>query len=50
MKAGEFTEIAAPIPAPGDKTSFIHLHIPAPAELDWIEPEQPGAKARCWDF
>jgi arylsulfatase A-like enzyme len=50
MKAGAFDEIAAPIPAPGDKTGIIRLYLPAPAELDWIELEQPGAKLRRWEF
>lgn len=50
MKAGAFTEIAAPIPAPGDQTGIIRLYLPAPAELDWIELEQPGAKPRRWEF
>lgn len=47
---GEFTEVTVPIPAPGDKTGIIRLYLPAPAELDWIELEQPGAKPRRWDF
>lgn len=47
---GEFTEVAVPIPAPGEKTGIIRLYLPAPAELDWIELDQPGAKARRWDF
>ena len=50
MKAGAFEEIAAPIPATGDQTGIIRLYLPAPAELDWIELEQPGAKPRRWEF
>lgn len=47
---GEFTEVTVPIPAPGDKTGIVRLYLPAPAALDWIELEQPGAKPRRWDF
>ncbi len=50
VKAGEFTEITASIPAPGGKAGIIRLHVPAPAELDWIELENPGAQTRRWDF
>ena len=50
LKAGEFAEVAVPIPAPGDKPGIIRLHLPPPAELDWIELEQPGAKPRRWEF
>jgi hypothetical protein len=47
---GEFTEVAVSIPTPGDKTGIIRLYLPAPAELDWIELDQPGAKARRREF
>ena len=47
---GEFAEVTVPIPAPGDKTGIIRLYLPVPAELDWIELNQPDAKPRRWDF
>ncbi|MFN7873976.1 MAG: sulfatase [Pirellula sp.] len=50
MKAGEFTDITAPVPAPSGKVGIIRLYLPVPSELDWIELESPGSKLRRWDF
>ncbi len=50
MKAGEFTEITASIPAPGDQGGIIRLYLPTPAELDWIELRSGDDQPRRWDF
>ncbi len=53
IKAGDWTEVSAAIPASGDQPGILRLHLPAviePVALDWIELTNGTAKPRRWDF
>ncbi|MFO0869670.1 MAG: sulfatase [Pirellulales bacterium] len=54
VKAGDWAEVGAVIPAPGDRAGIIRLFVPpqeTPVELDWIEIVPPNrGRIRRIDF
>ena len=53
ITGGDWTEVSAAIPTPGDQPGILRLHLPAviePVALDWIELTNGTAKPRRWDF
>ncbi|MFM1770607.1 MAG: hypothetical protein RJA22_3136 [Verrucomicrobiota bacterium] len=52
LKAGDWAEIAAPIPAPANQAGIVRLFLPVqdtPVQIDWIELTH-GETRRRWDF